>query len=444
VAVADLNENAPGYLMAKERGLMVTRDYNDFFKDEKIELIIELTGSMDLYNDILRKKGRNVRAISSPTAQLFWELARVSNMQKKTKQELVETNARYQAVFNQLVQEEVLVIGFDHRILDANEKLLRNLDLTREEVIGRYCYDVTHHQDTPCSGDQHPCPLIQTKKTKEPFRTTHVHKDREGNEIHYSIATYPLMEDGEIIGAIEVSRDITRDINRQKSLMNQEKLVSVGRLSAGVAHEINNPLTTILTTAMLLQEDLEKDNPLNEELTVITNEALRCRKIVTSLLNFARQTEPERKLHNINNIIKESISLTRKQAAFKDIMVHHDLFEELPEFLVDKGQIEQVIINLILNAVEATEPGDEILVSTGCSKDAQVAEIYVSDNGSGISQKHLDKIFDPFFTTKEHGTGLGLDITHGIIEQHDGMIAVESKEGKGTTFLVRIPFDGKQ
>ncbi len=135
-----------------------------------------------------------------------------------------------------------------------------------------------------------------------------------------------------MIGAVEISRDITKDINVQKVMMQQEKLASVGRLSAGVAHEINNPLTTILTTAMLIQEDLDPNDPTYDDMSVIANEALRCRKIVTNLLNFARQTQPDKKSTNINEIIETCISLTQKQAAFKDVSVAHDLSDNLPPY----------------------------------------------------------------------------------------------------------------
>jgi two-component system, NtrC family, sensor kinase len=210
-------------------------------------------------------------------------------------------------------------------------------------------------------------------------------------------------------------------------------------LAAGVAHEINNPLTTILTTAMLIQEDLAPDDPTYEELSIIANEALRCRKIVTNLLDFARQNQPDKQIHDLNRIIAACISLTRKQAAFKDVSVASDLCMDLPRTMLDKGQIEQAMINLIINAVEATPAGGMIHVSTRLSTRKGFIDIVVADTGEGMPEDRLTKIFDPFFTTKENGTGLGLAITHGIIEQHGGAITANSKVGKGTTFTITIP-----
>jgi signal transduction histidine kinase len=278
-------------------------------------------------------------------------------------------------------------------------------------------------------------------ETIQPSQTTHVHLDKNDKEIYYSISTYPLIEDGDILGVVEISRDITNEINVQKTMMHQEKLASIGRLSAGVAHEINNPLTTILTTAMLLQEDIEPDHSMYAELETIAKETLRCRKIVTSLLDFARQTKPDKKMHDLNEVVRESLLLTKKQAAFKDVGVEHDLAPQMPPIMVDKGQIQQSLINLVLNAVESTDAGGYVKVTTQYIPLKKEIRVLVADNGHGIAKENVDTIFDPFFTTKDDGSGLGLAITHGIIEQHNGSIDVESSPGNGTTFTIKLPLN---
>ncbi|MFZ0612061.1 MAG: ATP-binding protein [Desulfobacterales bacterium] len=441
IAVADLNPNAPGYLKAQRQDLFVTTDYNDFFKLGDVDLIIEMTGSMDIYNDILRKKAFDVQAIASRTAHLFWEIARVLSLQQRCSEKLEETRAMYRTVINELIQEDILVIGADYRILDVNDSLLAKLGLKRHEVIGRYCYEITHRRHQPCSGDQHPCPLIETLKTEKPSQTTHVHQDRDSREIFYSISTYPLVEGGKVTGAIEISRDITRDMNVQKVMMQQEKLASIGRLSAGVAHEINNPLTTILTTAMLLLEDIAPQDPMQQELETISSEALRCRKIVASLLDFARQKTPRKELQDLNKIIEETVMLINKQAAFKDIRLEKYLEEGIPRIQVDRDQVQQALINLAINAIEATGPGGRVAFSSRYIPKGRLVEIAVSDTGAGIEPEVLDKIIDPFFTTKEAGSGLGLSITHGILEQHGGTLDVMTEPGKGACFFLRFPVD---
>ncbi|MCD4677217.1 MAG: PAS domain-containing protein [Desulfobacula sp.] len=439
VAVADIDNDAPALVKAREKNIFVTNDYNDFFKMDNIDLIVELTGNLDIYNRILSKKTNRVRAIAHTTAMLFWEINLAARMYYKANQKLTETQLLYDVMINGLINEHVIVIGLDHKILDINETFLKNLGLTKDDVIGHYCYEITHRQSVPCSGKEHPCPLADVKKTGQPSKATYIHIDQNGNKQYLSISCYPLVEKDKLKGVIELSKDITREIEIEKNMMQQEKLVSIGRLSAGVAHEINNPLTTILTSSMLIQEDLEKGTQMHEELTIISNEALRCRKIVKSLLDFARQSKSFKKPDDLNNVIKESLILTRKQAKFKDVSLSASLAEKLPLVAIDKDKIQQTIINLTLNAVEATPPGGKIQLSSQYLEEKKAVEIRISDTGEGIHVENLDKIFEPFFTTKKNGTGLGLAITHGIIEQHDGTIQVKSTIGKGTEFYIQFP-----
>jgi two-component system NtrC family sensor kinase len=441
VAVADPNENAPGLVKARGKGLFVTGDYNDFFERDDIDLIIELTGKEDVYNDILLKKKETVRAINHRTATLFWEFTLSSRIEQKARRKLQETRAIYNVLINELIQEDVIVMASNYRVLDINETLAKKLGIERKDAIGRYCYEILHKENAPCSGEHHPCPLVSTVNTGKPFRVTHVHLDKGKRQLFYSITCYPLVDNGEVVGAIEIARDITKDLDIQKVMMQQDKMASIGRLAAGVAHEINNPLTTILTSAMLIQEDTDPEDPNYQELQTIADETLRCRKIVSSLLDFARQSKPLKKQHNLNDVVKECVVLTKKQAAFNDVTLEQSLGEDLPATNMDKDQLEQAIINLILNAIEVTDPGGKVTINTKFVPETDTIELEVSDSGKGISEKDMARIFDPFFTTKESGTGLGLAITHGIIEQHGGNIDVKSKLGQGTSFTVRLPLD---
>jgi PAS domain S-box-containing protein len=439
IGVADIDTAAMGFAEARKKGIFTTTDYRELLEFDDLDLIICLTGKAEIFQDIILRKKENVRAISSNTVQLFWEIYSISLSEKKLNQEFQETLAKYKMIMDELIQEDVMMINYNYKIADINKSMLNKLGMKRADVIGYPCYEITHRSDKPCSGDNHPCPLVQTLATGKPCQTTHIHLDKDNHERHFAISTYPMITDGDVLGAIEISRDITRDINVQKTMMQQEKLASIGRLSAGVAHEINNPLTTILTSAMLIQEDLSPDDPAYEEMQIIANEALRCRKIVTSLLDFARQTQPQKKISDINEVITESVLLTQKQAAFKDIKVISELHPKIPALMFDKGQIEQAIINLILNAVEATSEGGTISVNSSYDAEKHTAQIRLCDTGKGMNKNQLDKIFEPFFTTKESGTGLGLSITHGIVEQHGGNITVESRIGRGTCFVIHLP-----
>jgi len=439
VAVADINPDAVGFVKAKSQGLFVSEDYNDFFDRDDIELIVELTGNLDIYNDILGKKKKEVRAIAHTTAILFWEIARIARKEADAQLKLHEAKTIYEVMINELIEEDVMIIDTNYRITDINDTMLNKLGLKRNEAIGHFCYEITHHRDIPCSGENHPCPLAHSLETLKPSKTTHIHLDKNGKELYYSISCYPIKEKGEITGVIEISSDITKDIKRQKNMMQQEKLMSIGRLSAGIAHEINNPLTTIMTSSMLLQEDTDPDDPIYEELETISKEALRCRNIVKSLLDFARQSEPLKISINLNQVIMDTLFLVQKQAGFNDVKIRSNLSENLPMTYVDKDQIQQTFINLALNAIEATDAGGSVVLSSQFKPETGIIHIDISDTGCGISKENLDKIFDPFFTTRETGTGLGLAITHGIIEQHGGKISVESAIGKGTRFTIMLP-----
>ncbi|MFW6052278.1 MAG: ATP-binding protein [Desulfosalsimonas sp.] len=443
VAVADPKTEAPGRRRAEELGIFVTEDYNELFDRDDIDLIIELTGNIEIYNDILRKKKNHVRALPHTIVMLFWGLDNTSRDEGEVGFRAGSKNNVYEVLMNQYIQEEAMVIDKDYRVIDMNEAMLKKLGRTGEEAFGEFCYKIGHHLDEPCSGKNHPCPLNEVYEKNRPCMTTHVHLDQDNNEIYYSISCYPLTNRGQIVGVIEILRDISPEIKVQKSQMHQEKLMSIGRLSAGIAHEINNPLTTIMTSAMMLQEELDTSDEMYEELQIISNEAQRCRKIVQSLLDFARQTKPMQKLHDINEIIGESIYLTKKQAEFSDIEIKTDLAEDMPQVYVDKEQIQQLVINLILNAVEATDSGGQITISTESPRTADKVYMHVKDTGRGIASEDLERIFDPFFTTREFGTGLGLSISHSIVERHGGEIKVDSKPGRGTKFTVILPAGGE-
>lgn len=232
----------------------------------------------------------------------------------------------------------------------------------------------------------------------------------------------------------------TEEIKRIHSqLFRSEKLASLGKLAAGVAHEINNPLTGILTNSSLLLEDLEKTDPRRDDIEIIVKETIRCREIVKRLLDFAKQTKPQKKSTSVNTLIDNIILLVRNQTSFRNIVIEKNLAEDLPDILSDTDQIQQVFINIILNSAEAMVKGGTLTIRSRLSNNKEFIQIEFSDTGPGIPEANKERIFDPFFTTKEHGTGLGLSISYGIIEQHGGTISVESMAGKGATFIIQLP-----
>jgi two-component system NtrC family sensor kinase len=225
----------------------------------------------------------------------------------------------------------------------------------------------------------------------------------------------------------------------QRQLIRTEKLASLGQLSAGVAHEINNPLGTITIYAHLMMRTLEEGDPQREDLAVIIKEASRAKEIVKGLLSFARETKFEPGPANLNQIVEEALSLVSKQALFRNIQIHRHLDLELPTVVVDAGQVKQVILNIVLNGAEAMREKGDLTLESRMSDNGEWIEILITDTGPGIPDEVIEKLFDPFFTTKEKGTGLGLAIAYGIVERHGGMIDIKTRRGEGTTFILRIP-----
>lgn len=228
----------------------------------------------------------------------------------------------------------------------------------------------------------------------------------------------------------------------QMQMVQSEKLASLGRLASGIAHEINNPLTGVLSYSTALYDEVT--NPSHrEDLKVIIDETLRCRDIVKGILDFARETKIEKQPANLNKVITDVMSLLERHVNFQNIQVKKDLAENLPEISIDVNQVKSVFNNLAVNAADAMHEGGILTIKTGYEEVRKRIVIDISDTGVGIEPKNLSRIFDPFYTTKEtgKGTGLGLSVTYGIIERHGGTISVESTVGEGTTFRIEFPVD---
>jgi two-component system NtrC family sensor kinase len=232
----------------------------------------------------------------------------------------------------------------------------------------------------------------------------------------------------------------TRELREtQDQLVVSEKLASLGKMAAGVAHEINNPLTSILINSHLLLERPGRAADEVETLNLIADETTRCAGIVGGLLEFARQTPSQAAPTDINDVIERTLVLLEMQASVRNIRIERTLDRDLPAIEIDKNKIQQVFSNLAINACEAMPSGGTLAVSSLMSRDGTHIEITFTDTGVGISKENIPRLFDPFFTTKSFGTGLGLAVSYGIIRSRGGEILVRSEVGKGTEFTVRIP-----
>ncbi len=266
--------------------------------------------------------------------------------------------------------------------------------------------------------------------------------------IHRGLAEYemclPYMIEKLKKTASELADSYEQLVNARKAMVQSEKLASLGRMASGIAHEINNPLTGVLTYSSMMKDEL-KDSPYVEDLSVIINETMRCRNIVKGLLDFARNTSVEKVAANINDLIRESMAILEKHVTYQNVKFHLDLDENIPLVDFDISLMRSVFNNLAENAAHAMPAGGDLFITTGYARKDNNIIIVFRDTGEGISEENITKIFDPFFTTKEagKGTGLGLAVIYGIIERHNGSVNVASTPGNGATFTITLPAAGK-
>jgi len=280
---------------------------------------------------------------------------------------------------------------------------------------------------------------------------SHKIKIKSHDEIGFLANSFNIMT-GELQKVTEGYRNLTKTLEgkvkkkteeleeAQNQIIQSEKLTALGKLAAGIAHEINNPLTSILINSCLIEEKIGVDTHFKDNIQLIIDETTRCSEIVRELLHFSRQTPPEKKPADINSLIEKTLKLFESQFLVNHIKVIKNFDDRLPILMIDINKIEQVFTNLILNAIEAMQEGGALLISSHLSDDIRYIEIKFRDEGCGILKENIVKIFDPFFSTKGmKGTGLGLSVSYGIIEQHNGTIDVESTVDKGSTFTIKLP-----
>ena len=227
----------------------------------------------------------------------------------------------------------------------------------------------------------------------------------------------------------------------QTQLIRKEKLASMGQLAAGVAHQLNNPLGTILLFSDILSQDMPEGDPSNEDVQMISKEARRAKDIVTALLNFARQQKVWTQPTALDTMLHELVEHARQQPAFNHVQIVEKIAPDLPQIEADPTQLPNIFVNLMDNAADAMPEGGTLTIQADPSPDRQSVVVQVKDTGCGIPQEYVKQLFSPFFTTKPvgQGTGLGLSIAYGVVKMHQGTIQVKSKVGEGTTFTITLP-----
>jgi len=362
--------------------------------------------------------------------------------------EMQKSNIFFQNVIQSTV-DGIVVVDTKGNVLIFNEGMENLTGYTRKEIMEHghlasfYNIDVAKENMKKMRSDQHGL-LGKLNPTSMSITT------KEGKEVPVTISASIIIINDNEVGSVGVFTDMREVLQMRKDLedahlqlVQSEKIASVGRMAAGVAHEINNPLAGALIYAELLKEELQDDPKNQGDIQEVINQTLRCKKIVAELLEFSRQSIGQTSSFSLEYLINQCLNLLINQVLFQDIRVKTEIEPDIPEMVGDMGQLQQVFTNLFINAAHAMEEKGMLKVVANYQPDDSRFVIKVSDTGPGIPAESRDKIFDIFFTTKPvgKGTGLGLSITQNIIQLHGGTIAFDCPPGGGTTFTIELPLE---
>jgi hypothetical protein len=334
----------------------------------------------------------------------------------------------------------ILVVDLDGKVVRWNRSLESLYGVFRSEALGRSIEDLfpASFQDVLVASIG-----VHWWSRAEPTgvsRLNLVNRRNETKVVKLRLAPF-VSGGGETQGTIVIFEDVTEKVELETQLRLREKMVSLGLLAAGVAHEVNTPLTGISSFTQMLREQTEASDPRAKLLEKVERQTERASKIVNNLLNFARQSGSHFVPVDLNEQVQDVLSLLEHQLKRARVQVRLELNEDLPRILGDENKLQQVFLNLFLNAQEAMPSGGWLTIKTAYYAAVGVV-VEVSDTGQGISREDVKRIYDPFFTTKKggrSGTGLGLSITYGIVQEHSGHIGVQSEVGKGTRFRIELP-----
>ena len=468
IAVADPDPESPGMLVAKQFGLITETDHHRLYDPEHgIRAIVMLTADEDTLEDVLKTKPDSIRLLGHDMFMLFWGALNAEQQKFRKRNDEIET------ILNS-IQDFILVINTEMEIVEVNQAFLQQMGYSREEVIGKKCHEVFQKINRRCNRETILCPLNEVIRSRKPSQQVLTRLDHQGNQRYIEVTLFPVWEkNGDLSKFIEISRDITerKELEEENTrrleamveertqelkkthdkLLHQDKMASLGKLSASVVHEINNPISGILNLTLLIKRMLEEDaigtgetEKFRQYLNLMETETRRVSRIVSNLLAFSRQSRMEVSQFDLHRLIEKTLFLNANLLKLHSIRVEKDFDADLPGFAGSEDQIQQVFMNLISNAVEAMEGdgGRRVLhIRTQYLREEDRVILSFRDSGAGISPENLQRLFEPFFTTKTKGkgVGLGLSVAYGIVQMHGGAIQVQSKPGEGSTFTVELP-----
>jgi PAS domain S-box-containing protein len=414
----------------KEKGLVST--YQEY-KDEKGETRFDVITIAPIYDD----KGEVVQLL---------EASRDVTARIRLEREVQKSNTFFEKVIQSTV-DGIVVVDTKGNVLIFNEGMENLTGYSADEIINRghlssfYNIDVAKENMRKMKSDQYG-PPGKLNPTSMTITTKH------GEEIPVTLSASLITLEGKEIGSVGVFTDMREVLKMRKELedaniqlIQSQKIASIGRMAAGVAHEINNPLSAILIYAELLKESLKDKAEHTKDVQEIIDQTLRCKKIVSELLEFSRKSAGKISSFSLEDFLTKCLDLLIHKAQFHNIEVVTNIEKDMPNFVGDMSQLQQVFTNLLVNASDAMDGKGRLIISAKFEAEREAFVIRVSDTGPGIPENLRDKIFDIFFTTKPvgKGTGLGLSISQNIIKIHGGNLSFECPPEGGTTFIVQIP-----
>jgi PAS domain S-box-containing protein len=358
---------------------------------------------------------------------------------RMTQEQAAWERDKLRAIIDSMV-EGVIFVDDKGRISLCNESAERIWNACSSELLGKPVQECASVELRSKLGE-----ILKQAKQKPGFITSHSLELRNGR----CLTNYSTVhgEDGHYLGLVFLSLDISKRVTLEQEqkrlreqLFQQEKMVLVGQIAASVAHELNTPLGTILLRSQLIAQQMGTGGDLSD-LKVVESEAQRCRRIIDSLLGFSRRSEGVITRTNVNSLVRESLSLVENDLTLRGILLEANYSTNETTVEVDSNQIQQVLLNLITNAIDAMPQGGRLWIATRLLSDNGNVEIQVTDSGCGMDENVQNQAFEAFFTTKERGkgTGLGLAICQRIVEEHEGKIKIQSQPKRGTTVLVHLP-----
>ncbi|OGR34484.1 MAG: hypothetical protein A2091_04595 [Desulfuromonadales bacterium GWD2_61_12] len=330
----------------------------------------------------------------------------------------------------------IYAVDADLVITSWNRKMDDLSGVSEEEALGRKLFSLFPSLDAEGFGER----VRRVLHTGQPERLRLTHRNLKGELRFQKRRLTPLLEKGETVGVVVLVEDVTEFRQLLEQTIQGEKLAEVGRLSAALAHEINNPLAVIIYAAQLLLREEELSGFQRELADRVESEAERLKTLTGSLLSFSRTTEMRRREIDLNEVLRDVLRLIRFESSRKGILLE-EVFGEIPAILADANRLKQVFINLAMNALQALSGGGTLRVATEAGASGKSVRVFFTDNGPGIPRELQEKIFEPFFTTKKEGegTGLGLYICRNIVMEHEGKMTLESSPGRGTRFCLEFP-----